>query len=236
MQGSLRLFGKFKYIVYICLMNNYDNLQPNSGSSLSTESVQRLTGEENTNKPDTNIPHLLKCSQCKELKDLQDFYPSKKYTKRGYDYRCIECCRTRVLKYHYDNRENLLTKWREKRNSLTVEEKNIILEKHRKWYRQDIRMRMLTRAKDRSKKLGIECTITIDDIFIPERCPLLNVPFKYGSQINKWYTYSLDRIDNSKGYIKGNIQVITYLANTMKSQASKEELLTFANNIIKMMT
>lgn len=218
------------------MKNNYDNLQPTSGSSSSTETVQRLTGEENTNKPDTNIPHLLKCSQCKELKELQDFYPSKKYTKRGYDYRCIECCRTRVLNYHYDNRKSLLDKWEKKRNSLTEEEKNIISEKQKNWYRRDIRLRMLTRAKDRSKKLGIECTIDLEDIVIPDLCPLLNVPFKYGTQTNKWYTYSLDRIDNSKGYVKGNIQVITYLANTMKSQASKEELLTFAYNIIKMMT
>ena len=92
---------------------------------------------------------------------------------------------------------------------------------------------MFHRAKERALKNNIPFNITVDDIVIPDKCPLLECSFIKGSSDNKWYSYSLDKIDNSKGYVKGNIQVITYLANTMKSKASKEELINFANNILK---
>lgn len=42
---------------------------------------------------------------------------------------------------------------------------------------------------------------------------------------------SLDRIDSAKGYTQDNVKVISYLANLMKSFATEEELLAFANGV-----
>lgn len=217
-------------------MKDIHNLQPSLGTLESTEKVQRLTDEQESNKSDKNIPLplILKCSKCKSLKDSSEFYKSLKYT-RGFEYRCKECARQRSVEYHEDNREILLFKWKSKRENLTQEQKKEIANKNRDWYRLDIRKRLLWRAKERSNKEGILCNLDLEDIIIPEVCPLLKVPFIYGGKYDKWFTYSIDRVDNSKGYIKGNIQVITYLANTMKSHASKQQLITFATNILKLL-
>lgn len=92
---------------------------------------------------------------------------------------------------------------------------------------------MFTAAKYRAEQKGIEFDIDIDDIIIPDKCPILECDFVYGTSNNYSYSPSLDRIDNSKGYIKGNIQVISSKANTMKNSATQEELVKFCKNILR---
>lgn len=99
--------------------------------------------------------------------------------------------------------------------------------------RQEVRM--FRRAKSRAKERNIEFSIDKSDVIIPEFCPILGVklePFA-GHSGGRPNSPALDRIDNSKGYIKGNVVVISHLANMMKSSASREELLTFADWVQK---
>ena len=84
-------------------------------------------------------------------------------------------------------------------------------------------------ARHRALKKGIEFNIEISDIVIPEICPILGLPIKKAIDGNRDLSPSLDRIDNTKGYIKGNIQVISFKANNMKCTANDEELINFAN-------
>ena len=92
---------------------------------------------------------------------------------------------------------------------------------------------MLIHARARAKRNGIEFNIEKSDIVIPEFCPYLGVKIKGVLEKDFKRSPSLDRIDPEKGYIKGNVQVISNRANTMKSNASVEELILFANNILK---
>jgi hypothetical protein len=90
---------------------------------------------------------------------------------------------------------------------------------------------LLYKARENARLGNHDFNLTIEDIIIPKYCPYLGVELvtKKGHK----YCASIDRIDSSKGYIKGNIQIISYLANTMKSNATKEELLAFASGIFE---
>ena len=90
---------------------------------------------------------------------------------------------------------------------------------------------MFGRANTRAKKSGIGFNIDKSDITIPDVCPILGIPLfmSIGNGAGgKPNSPALDRIDNSKGYIKGNVMVVSHLANMMKSSANPEELLKFA--------
>ena len=89
---------------------------------------------------------------------------------------------------------------------------------------------LLKKAKHRAKQKGLEFNIDISDIIIPEICPVLGIPIHKNSD-EKTYTQnspSLDRIDNNKGYIKGNVMVISYRANHLKNNSNLEEMKKFS--------
>ena len=91
----------------------------------------------------------------------------------------------------------------------------------------DPRYRMFHNAKHRAKTKGIPFEITMEDIIIPELCPLLEIPIllETGDKTSP-HNPSLDRIVPGKliGYIPSNIQVISSRANWLKADATLEEL------------
>lgn len=91
---------------------------------------------------------------------------------------------------------------------------------------------LLRVAKSRAKKRNVFFDLTKEDIIVPTHCPVLGIKLEYNSNLGKGgkpSSYSLDRIDNTKGYTKDNVQVISHQANSMKSTATPEELLKFAD-------
>jgi hypothetical protein len=84
---------------------------------------------------------------------------------------------------------------------------------------------LLQSAKSRAKKKGWEFNLEESDIVIPEVCPVLGIPLTLRNDGNKDSSPSLDRIDSNKGYIKGNIQIISWRANNLKADGTLEEFI-----------
>jgi hypothetical protein len=83
---------------------------------------------------------------------------------------------------------------------------------------------MFLSAKKRAKRKGLEFTIDKADVVIPTHCPITGLEIVINKGRCGKNSPSLDRIDNSKGYIPGNVAVISNHANHCKSNLSVEEI------------
>lgn len=164
------------------------------------------------------------CFKCKKTKPLAYFYRDKS-TKDGHTRRCMTC----VTEERISRREYNLNYARYKRENNREEVNTYNRIRHRNL---DPKKRLLQQARNRAKRWQIDFDIAIEDIFVPEVCPLLGIEFRAGTKYNYQHSWSLDRLDNNKGYTKNNIWVISSLANTMKSSASPTQLLTFCKNVL----
>lgn len=148
-------------------------------------------------------PTHLTCTTCKEALPIEQFSNQKGNTGNyGKKYTCKPCnCKANL-------------QWRLKnplKNALT-----------------DARLAHRYRPNSVPKEFDIDVDYLkqIDT----DICPILGIPIRWyaGSGTGKHHpnSKSLDRIDSSQGYIKGNVQIISWRANDLKSNATLEELIT----------
>lgn len=146
--------------------------------------------------------------------------------------------------YRKDYYQKNKHKWKEQRNPEKHNEnmrnyiernKEAVNARRNKWVEDNYEWNLWSQSKRRARYSGLEWDLQREDIVIPELCPYLNVPLtRLQGKGFVWSNASLDRVDNSKGYTKDNIMVISRLANSMKQHATKEQLLEFAKNVIKL--
>ncbi len=127
-----------------------------------------------------------------------------------------------MSQYYQDNRASLDLSSKDRRKTHTYISKKKIRDK--KWRDAHPEEMLLRAAKQRSKRKNIEFSIDKSDIHIPSICPILEIPLVRSDGLFTDNSPSLDRIDSSKGYVKGNVWVISWRANSIKSDASIEEL------------
>lgn len=82
---------------------------------------------------------------------------------------------------------------------------------------------------------NMEFALHIKEI-APENCPVFNQPLLLKGGGFSPYSPSVDKIIPSKGYVRGNLQIISYLANSMKRDASIEQLIQFAHWVLRTFT
>ena len=86
------------------------------------------------------------------------------------------------------------------------------------------------KASAAKRKIPFELLPTdIDEIGIPISCPIFGTPLYFHRKKVRDDSISFDRIDSSKGYEKGNVIVVSYRANRLKSDATMEELRKIAD-------
>ena len=164
------------------------------------------------------------CIRCNIEKPVNEFFLSKYHLDGYYSY-CKSCKREYQAIKKYPKKYTEKRKIKLQKDEVYRERVNTL---KRIDYRKHISQRMWCAAKERAKRKGYSFDIEISDIVIPEKCPILNEVFIPGTKDNYEYTPSLDRIVPELGYVKGNIQVISKKANSMKNSASIKELKLFS--------
>lgn len=196
-------------------------------------------GRTYTPRIDLDIPNGFKyCNKCKKVLPISEFYILGAIKKNGENKiysRCKECERKIVLEH--PNREKYIKTSNEntsRKKQEIPEYRKYINSLNKEHYSKEVGIitHMLYAARKRALKNNLEFNLTRRDIILPTHCPILGIELKRGDREDYSMSYSLDRINNSLGYIKGNVRVISMLANTMKNSASLEQLELFAKNII----
>lgn len=199
---------------------------------------------------------MKKCAKCKEEKSTDNFYYNK--SQKRYDSWCKGCMRIHWEKEEVKEKQKLrkreLRKVRRadglcqvcghQKEDITKSCCEICLQRVRDYKktkkgkqnheigrkkRQRSAYGIWRRIKDQAGYRELDFNLDKEDIIIPEVCPLLGIPLVFGGK--PYNSPSLDRIDNTKGYVKGNVWVISKMANVMKQNATIEQLRTFAKNV-----
>ena len=112
-----------------------------------------------------------------------------------------------------------------------------VREHTKKRFEKDPRLRLLFSSYCNAKTGGVQHSIGVDDIPLPPTCLYLGIQLDYratsnGKKRRVQNGASIDRIDPTKGYVPGNIQIISDLANRMKQDATISQLVAFACGVL----
>lgn len=156
------------------------------------------------------------CGQCKATKQTFDFYKDKT-KKLGVASTCKECAKELSYKYYLKNNKSINKRISVYAKSYTPKFNRDI----------DSRLRNLcTKARGRSKEFNLIDTDLLD-LWDKQngRCAYTKLPLL--ATANQFNTVSLDRVDSSKGYVVGNIQLVCAAINKMKQEYTEEMFLLF---------
>lgn len=121
--------------------------------------------------------------------------------------------------------------YQEKQRKKTPEKRLVAAREYQKERRKnfDYRLQMLLNAsKQRARNKNIEHTLTIEELkeLYPAdgRCPVFGFTLQFGSAGFRENSPSVDKIDPKGGYTKDNVQIISWKANRLKTDATVKEL------------
>ena len=107
--------------------------------------------------------------------------------------------------------------------------------RYHKKRKYETRAILLKSARHRAKQKGVPFDLELEDIVVPEFCPLLNIRLEVGNGRPIPASPTLDRIKPELGYVKGNVIVISHRANCIKSDATLDEIELLCINLRSLM-
>lgn len=151
------------------------------------------------------------CAKCGEVKPLSAFPPNEKL-RDGHAGTCWTCEQNRRKEYQKHGRK-------------AADRKNPMARQM---------AQMIKNSRKRAKQKGIEHDIDVKYLrsIATTHCPYLGVQLRWevqsGTRTDGAGAFcdspSLDRIDPSKGYVRGNVAIVSYRANAIKNNATEYEL------------
>lgn len=136
-----------------------------------------------------------------------------------------------------DKHREASRRWRAKRSPEVIEKHNAYMKAYRQQNREYFRLkeqewrhrnparRMIKASRRSALQRGLDHEIVAEDLLpLPSHCPVLGIELDYTLAKTSFNSPSIDRIDNSKGYTKDNIIVVSYRANMIKNCANVDEL------------
>lgn len=176
------------------------------------------------------------CPKCKERKLLYDFYGA--FTKGRIHSWCKEC--EKIHLHQSKKHREYKAAWYKKRklNGLVKKrtpEQRVLAIRREKFNRKNSWEKFRVHgAKKRAKIQNLSFNITEDYVksITPSDmiCPALGIQMKAGQTVkeSKINSPSLDRLIPELGYVKGNVVIVSNRANTIKRDATPEELMKIA--------
>ncbi len=116
------------------------------------------------------------------------------------------------------------------------ENPNTNLEKGRRWRAKNRAAVLFKSCRDNAKRRGrsLDFTLTLEEVeqmLAPMTCSATGLPLVWehdGSSARNPWAPSLDRLDNSIGYVPGNVRVVCWAFNCMRADFPDEVVLTLA--------
>jgi hypothetical protein len=164
---------------------------------------------------------MKKCSKCGLEKNYSEFFKDNRL-KSGYRADCKECHLIVQKLYKDNNHDKIEQKRKEYQNIPEVRKR--INQRSVNWNKNNLNKTLLSAAKKRAAIQECEFNIDLDDIKIPKFCPLLGIEIIRSDIKVSSNSPSLDKINPDLGYVKNNVHVISRRANTIKNNATIDEI------------
>lgn len=144
------------------------------------------------------------CPVCTIPKDLELGFYKNIARSDGYDWRCKECSSKYKSGFYTLNQDRIRYQ-----NNIR--------------HKENVARSLLRGARGRATRCNIPFDLDISDVIVPTHCPILGIELIVSKAKRNENSPSLDKIDNSKGYVKGNVQVVSWRANRLKGDGSRDE-------------